>query len=75
MLDQYVPALKSFEAIAMDVGDMDPGLADIERLRDRMTAFGIVHDYEMYEGDHGSRVGERWEKDVMPFFSRHLDAE
>ena len=75
MLDQYVPALKSYEAIAMDVGNMDPGLADIQRLHDRMTAFGVAHSYEIYEGDHGSRVGERWEKHVIPFFSEHLDAE
>jgi enterochelin esterase-like enzyme len=72
MVHQYVPALQSFEAIAIDVGDEDPGLADIETLHETMTRLGIAHEYEMYEGDHGNRVGERWETHVMPFFSEHL---
>lgn len=75
MIDQHVPALRSYQAIAMDVGDEDPGFADIDALHDAMTRFEIEHDYDVYEGDHGSRVAERFEQHVMPFFSEHLDTE
>ncbi len=75
MVHQHVPALQSYEAIAMDVGNEDPGLADIETLHETMTRLGILHGYEMYEGDHGNRVSERWETHVIPFFSEHLAGE
>jgi hypothetical protein len=37
-----------------------------------LEKFGIKHDWELYEGDHGNRVSERLEKVVFPFFARHL---
>lgn len=75
MVHQHVTALRSYDAIAMDVGNEDPGLADIETLHETMTRLGILHGYEMYEGDHGNRVSERWETQVVPFFSEHLLGE
>jgi hypothetical protein len=26
----------------------------------------------VYDGDHGNRIRERFEMNVLPFFSRHL---
>jgi hypothetical protein len=37
-----------------------------------LLKFGIKHDWELYEGDHGNRVSERLEKVVFPFFAKHL---
>lgn len=74
MVDQYVPSLKSYRAIAMDVGDQDPGAAAIQQLDAALTRLGVPHSFELYEGTHTSRVRERFETEVLPFFSQHLAA-
>jgi hypothetical protein len=56
----------------MDVGDSD-GLAGQNRQVDEsLSAFGIAHAFEVYEGDHSNRVPHRFETSVMPFFSSML---
>jgi S-formylglutathione hydrolase FrmB len=72
---QYVPALKSMEAITMDVGDQD-FLLDDNKLMDReLTRFDIAHNFTLYEGDHGNRVPQRVREFVLPFFAHHLDGQ
>jgi hypothetical protein len=39
-----------------------------------LTTLKVPHAYEEYDGDHTNRVGERLERSVLPFFSRHLAA-
>lgn len=73
MLPQYLPALNSLEAIAMDVGDQDFLLRDDTMLHEELTRFGIAHDWEVFEGDHGNRVNARFRSHLLPFFGRHLD--
>ena len=72
MVPQYVPALRSLIAIGMDTGDKDFVNADVKAMHAELMKFGIKHDWELYEGDHGNRVSERLEKVVFPFFARHL---
>jgi enterochelin esterase-like enzyme len=72
MVDQYVPSLKQFRAIALDVGTKDPLMSSVEELDRSLTALGIAHTFETYEGTHVSGIQERLEKNVMPFFSKHL---
>jgi S-formylglutathione hydrolase FrmB len=74
MLDQYVPNLKKLTAIALDIGLQDNLITGNRLLVERMTAFGIEHTFETYEGDHGNRIPERLEQKVLPFFSKHLRA-
>ena len=74
MLDQYVPNLKKMTAIALDIGLQDNLITGNRLLVERMTAFGIKHTFETYEGDHGNKVPERLEQHVLPFFSKHLKA-
>jgi enterochelin esterase-like enzyme len=74
MVDQYVPSLKRYRAIALDVGNMDPLGADNVKLDAELTRQHVEHGFEQYEGDHGNRVKERFASKVLPFFSRHLDA-
>jgi S-formylglutathione hydrolase FrmB len=72
MIPQYATNLKKYKAIKMDVGDSD-GLAGQNRQVDEsLTAFGIAHTFEVYEGDHSNRVPQRFETSVMPFFSSTL---
>jgi S-formylglutathione hydrolase FrmB len=73
MLDQYVPNLKKMKAIALDIGLQDNLITGNKLLVERMTAFGIPHTFETYEGDHGNRIAERIRTDVLPFFAQHLD--
>ena len=72
MVDQYVPNLKKYRAIAMDVGDKDMLKSGNIDLHEALTRFGIDHTFEEYEGDHGNRVTERFQNNVMPFFSKQL---
>jgi S-formylglutathione hydrolase len=72
MLDQYVSNLKQLNAIGMDVGTKDGLMASNQDLERRMTAFGIAHTFETYEGTHISGIQDRLEKNVMPFFSNNL---
>lgn len=72
MVDQYVPNLKKYRAIAMDVGDRDGLKRGNIDLHESLTRLGIDHTFEEYEGDHGNRVTERFQNNVMPFFSKQL---
>jgi len=72
MFDQYVPNLKKLHAIAGDVGTKDTLMASNQELDHALTAYGIPHTFETYEGNHISGIQERLEKNVMPFFSRNL---
>lgn len=70
---QYVPALKSMRAIAMDVGDKDFLLDDNKLMDGELTRFGIVHSFMLYDGDHANRIPQRVREFVLPFFAEHLD--
>lgn len=72
MVDQYVPALKMYGAIAMDVGTKDPFLATNTQLDQALTRLGVAHKFETYDGDHGNRITARFAEKVLPFFSQHL---
>jgi S-formylglutathione hydrolase len=74
MLDQYVPNLKKYKAIMLDIGLQDNLIGGNQLLVDAMTGFGIVHTFETYEGDHGNKVPQRLEERVVPFFSKHLSS-
>ena len=71
-VDQYVPSLRSMRAIALDVGDKDPFVTTNRQLADALTRLDVPHTLEVYDGDHGNRVRERFEAHVLAFFSRHL---
>ncbi len=71
-VDQHVPALRSFSAILIDVGDKD-GLAGTNRQLDAaLTRLRVKHEFQVYEGDHTNRVPQRFIEHLMPFFSREL---
>jgi enterochelin esterase-like enzyme len=74
MVDQYVPALKSMRAIALDVGNQDPFVGTNTQLAESLTRLDVTHTFEVYDGDHGNRIRERFESQVLRFFSQHLSA-
>jgi S-formylglutathione hydrolase FrmB len=72
MLDQYVPNMKKYTAVAMDIGLQDTLLESNKQLDESMTRLGIPHTFETYEGDHNNHLADRIAGKVFPFFSKHL---
>jgi len=73
LLPQYLPALKVLEAIRLEVGDKDFLLRDDTWMHEEFDRFGVAHEWQVFEGDHGNRVNARIRSDLLPFFGRHLD--
>jgi enterochelin esterase-like enzyme len=71
-VDQYVPALSQYRGIFLDVGNEDGLEATNTQLDAALTRLGVDHGYEVYAGDHGNRVGQRFIDNVLPFFTRQL---
>ena len=72
MLPQYVTNLKQYHAIQMDVGLQDSLLNDNREMDRLLGLFDVPHVYETYEGNHVNRIPERFEQNVLPFFSQQL---
>jgi S-formylglutathione hydrolase FrmB len=73
LIPQYLPALNDLEAFAMDIGDKDFLLEPNAQFRKELDRFGVDYDFELYEGDHGNRIAERIQSELLPFFGEHLD--
>jgi S-formylglutathione hydrolase FrmB len=73
--DQYIADLRTYRAIAVDVGDQDGLRTDAAKLRDVFDAYGLANSFEIYPGTHTSKVADRFQNHVLPFFSRTLCAE
>jgi enterochelin esterase-like enzyme len=71
-IDQYVLGLKRYAAISIDVGDQDGLRVDTATLHDVLTNYHIEHSFEQYSGTHTSKVADRFQNHVLPFFSQHL---
>jgi enterochelin esterase-like enzyme len=72
MLEEYAPNLKKIKAIAFNVGTQDGLLQANRDMDEALTAAGVPHVFETFEGDHNGQVPENFEKKVLPFFSKHL---
>jgi S-formylglutathione hydrolase FrmB len=71
-LDQYIGNLRQYRAIAVDVGDQDGLRIDTAKLHEALDKYGIANTFELYSGTHTSRVADRFQNHVMPFFSQNL---
>ena len=71
-VDQYIPNLRQYRAIAIDVGDQDGLRVDAGKLHDVLDSYGIQNSFEVYSGTHTSNVAFRFQDYVLPFFSRTL---
>jgi enterochelin esterase-like enzyme len=74
-VDQYVANLRSYRAIAMDVGDQDGLRVDAGKLHEILDSYGIENRFEIYSGTHTSAVAFRFQDFVIPFFSETLSFE
>jgi len=71
-VDQYIRNLRQYHAIAMDVGDQDGLRIDAGKLHDVLDAYGLPNSFEVYAGTHTSKVADRFQNHVVPFFSQNL---
>jgi S-formylglutathione hydrolase FrmB len=74
-IDQYIPGLRRYRAIAIDVGDQDGLRVDAGKFHDVLDRYGIANTFEIYPGTHTSDVAVRFQEHVIPFFSRTLSFE
>ena len=72
MVASHVDALKSYDAIASDVGDKDGLAAQDQQISEEIARFGIDNAFEIYPGTHTDKIGERFAAKVLPFFAEHL---
>jgi enterochelin esterase-like enzyme len=70
--DQYIGNLHQYRGISVDVGDQDRLRDDTGKLHDVLDRYGIPHGFEVYPGTHTSKVADRFQNHVMPFFSKTL---
>ncbi len=71
-VDQYIGGLRRYRAIAIDVGDQDGLKVDTAKLHEVLDKYGIANSFEIYEGTHTSKVADRFQNHVIPFFSKNL---
>jgi enterochelin esterase-like enzyme len=71
-LDQYVGSFRRYHAISIDVGDQDSLRVDTVRLHEVLDKYGITNRFEVYSGTHTSKVADRFQNHVLPFFSQNL---
>ncbi len=71
-VDQYIGNLRQYRAISIDVGDQDGLHIDAGKLHDVLDRYGIANSFEVYQGTHTSKVAERIQNHVIPFFSKNL---
>jgi enterochelin esterase-like enzyme len=71
-VDQYIGNLRQYRAIAIDVGDQDGLRFDTRKLHAVLDTYGIANNLEVYEGTHTSKVADRFQNHVLPFFSKNL---
>ena len=71
-IDQYIDMLRRYRAISIDVGDQDGLKVDTGKLHDVLDKYGIKNGFEVYQGTHTSRVADRFQNHVIPFFSQNL---
>jgi hypothetical protein len=56
----------------MDVGDMDNLMPSNKQMAEALTRLRVAHTFAIYEGNS---VKQRFESNVLPFFSENLKTQ
>ena len=75
MLGQYASNLKRVRFLALDIGLQDRLLPGNQLLDQLLSDHSVPHSFETYEGTHVSKIRERLETKVLPFFTKNLSFE
>lgn len=71
-IDQYIGNLRRYKGISLDVGDQDNLRTDTLKLHEILDSYKVPNTYELYSGTHTSKVADRFQNHVIPFFSQNL---
>lgn len=72
-IDQYITNIRQLHAFAFDAGTKDVGIAKAITVLDSvLNQYKVPHQFELYDGTHTSRIGERIEEKMLQFFSNNL---
>ncbi len=71
-MDQYIGNLREYRAVSIDVGDQDGLRVDAGKLHEALDTYKIANSFEVYQGTHTSKVADRIQNHVIPFFSENL---
>jgi hypothetical protein len=77
-LPGLLPKISKLKGIYIDYGAEDEYThipVGAQALSSALSAAGVPHTLEVYEGSHGSRVLEQFEKRLLPWFSSLLRHE
>jgi enterochelin esterase-like enzyme len=66
--------LMKLYGISIDIGTKAPSLAANQQLHQALMRLHIPHKYEEYDGGSPNQPGERFEANLLPFFSKSLAA-
>lgn len=74
MADQYVTNLRNLHAISIDAGNRDiPGLLESnQNFSETLNRLNVQNKFDVFEGGHGDKVGERIKTKILQFFSEQL---
>jgi enterochelin esterase-like enzyme len=72
VLEQNAENLRKYYAIAIEIGTKDAFLAPNQQLHSALLRLRIPHNYEEYDSDQ--KLSERFERNLLPFFSKSLAA-
>lgn len=75
MIPSHAAALKRLRGFMFDVGTSDQlvSVASLAAIDSALTAAGVRHTFETYDGDHTNHIALRLATRVLPFFSQTLD--
>jgi enterochelin esterase-like enzyme len=72
MATSHIDQLKSFRAVASDGGDKDGLTKDATTMHEQLDLYGVKNSFEVYDGNHTSRIVERFRTKVLPYFQANL---
>ena len=76
MVHQYIPNLKTYDAIAFDAGDGRCRIVDtVKALDETLKGYGVAPRTAVYSGNHVNHIEQRLAENVLPFFSKHLKSK
>jgi len=72
LIESQAASLNKLYSISIEVGSKDRQLASNRKLHEAMYRMKIAHFYQEYDGDSTTSLNERFDRNILPFFSKNL---
>ena len=73
LISLYEDNLNQLRGIAFDHGTLEDNIAVSQHFSAELTAHGIEHQFELFEGDHISSTVKQMKTKIIHYLSDHLD--